>query len=245
MDKYVVYMHRCIINNKIYIGMTNDIERRWRCKGIEYKPKIENSRPFWNAICKYGWDNFEHIILEKNLSRERAQDLEKEYIKKYKTQNNQNGYNIAEGGEGGKIYITHPKGMLGKHHNEDKKKKQSELMKRLNEEGKCGAVWKNGHPRGMLGKHHSKEYIKRLKKRPSSEHPSARKVEIKYKDGKVVQYGCLKYLCNDLKISTNTILKIINSKEPYMIPKQCRTNIKNLKRIEGCIIYYIENTEVI
>jgi len=57
---YVVYMHRCKQNGKIYIGKTNDIKRRWRSNGIEYKPGKgeENNRPFWNAIKKYGKRSF-------------------------------------------------------------------------------------------------------------------------------------------------------------------------------------------
>ena len=37
---------------------------------------------FWRAIQKYGWDNFEHIILVENLSKEMANIIESELIKK-------------------------------------------------------------------------------------------------------------------------------------------------------------------
>ena len=87
MENYLVYMHKCLINKKVYIGITNNKERRWRYKGIEYKPKKEenqNGRSFWNAIQKYGWDNFEHIILQEGLTFEEAIDLEIEFIKKYR-----------------------------------------------------------------------------------------------------------------------------------------------------------------
>ena len=67
MSNYCVYIHRNKINNKVYIGITNDVKRRWRCEGIEYKPSKENTSSFWNAIQKYGFDKFEHIILECNL----------------------------------------------------------------------------------------------------------------------------------------------------------------------------------
>ena len=36
---------------------------------------------FWRAIQKYGWDNFEHIVLVENLSKEMANIIESELIK--------------------------------------------------------------------------------------------------------------------------------------------------------------------
>ena len=46
-------------------------EQRWQ-NGKHYK----TCPYFYNAIEKYGWDNFEHIILQKNLSQEQANILE-------------------------------------------------------------------------------------------------------------------------------------------------------------------------
>ena len=59
MNNYAVYVHINKINDKRYVGQTNNIERRWRSNGIDYK----NSLYFYNAIQKYGWNNFKHIIL--------------------------------------------------------------------------------------------------------------------------------------------------------------------------------------
>lgn len=238
---YVVYMHRCKENGKIYIGKTNDIKRRWRSNGIEYKPGKgeENNRPFWNAIKKYGWSCFEHIILEKGLTDEEASEKEKYYIRLYDARNKAKGYNVAKGGNGGLIYKEHPKGMKGKHHSEEKKVQQRELMKRLNAEGKCGANWKNGHPKGMSGKHHSEEFKAKLRAIKPEKHPSARKTVVEYLDGTKEQYGCLKYCSESLKVSESTLITIIKSNKPYKISRNCRSNLENLKRIEGARIYYI------
>lgn len=92
---YYVYLHNNKINNKKYIGITKQKpENRWGLNGYNY-----NSSPyFYSAIQKYGWNNFEHIILYNNLTKEEACKKEIELINKYKTQNKKYGYNIMEGG---------------------------------------------------------------------------------------------------------------------------------------------------
>lgn len=97
MNNYCVYCHRNIINNKLYIGISKDVKKRWSNNGKQYKKCVY----FYRAIEKYGWDNFEHIIIVDNISKEIACALEKELIEKYKTQDENFGYNIANGGFGG------------------------------------------------------------------------------------------------------------------------------------------------
>lgn len=238
MNKYCVYMHKNRKNGMIYVGKTNDIDRRWRSSGVEYRSE---KNPIGEAISQYGWNSFEHIVLEDNLSDVEACEREQYYISLYHSNDPECGYNIADGGDAGRLYRRgkHPKGMTGKQHTEEWRKRQSELMKRLNEEGKCGAVWKNGHPRGMLGKHHSEEFKQKLRDIPSGQHPSAKKVRIRYQDGHIVEYECLKYMVEDIGVNKTTLMKIIKSGAPYVISPQCRTNLDNLKKIEGAIVYYL------
>lgn len=93
---YTVYMHKNKINNKVYIGITcQKTKYRWGA-GSGYKKQIK----FYNAICKYGWENFEHIILYENLTFEEAKEKEIEMIKKYNSFSKNNGYNATKGGEG-------------------------------------------------------------------------------------------------------------------------------------------------
>lgn len=113
--KCCVYIHINKFNNKKYIGITEQKpEDRWK-KGTGYKPTSH----FRNAIDKYGWDSFEHIILFDNLSREEAALKERELIAQYKTTNREYGYNNSDGGELGFHYT----------HSEESKKKMSEKAK--------------------------------------------------------------------------------------------------------------------
>lgn len=90
---YSVYYHRNIITNQYYIGITSQKpQQRWRSNGQGYKTQEK----FWNAIQKYGWNNFEHKILYTELTAEEAGLIEKRLICQYNSINN--GYNVDIGG---------------------------------------------------------------------------------------------------------------------------------------------------
>jgi group I intron endonuclease len=92
---YKVYEHINKINGKIYIGITKqNVKNRWQNgKGYKYGR-------FHNAVKKYGWDNFDHIILNEGLSEHVAKDIEKTLIHKYDSTNKTKGYNTTKGGDG-------------------------------------------------------------------------------------------------------------------------------------------------
>ena len=94
--KYIVYMH-ISPNQKRYIGITSqNPHKRWKNDGSGYKEQPL----FWRAICKYGWDNFEHKILLQNETFKYACEVEKYLIEYYKTYDSRYGYNLTLGGEG-------------------------------------------------------------------------------------------------------------------------------------------------
>ena len=94
-NRYVVYMHINKNNNMKYIGQTcqKPPEKRWN-HGKGYK----DNEKFFNAIQKYGWDNFEHIILKKDLTAQQADEYETYYIEYYKTCSRDKGYSLHTGG---------------------------------------------------------------------------------------------------------------------------------------------------
>lgn len=102
MQKYCIYKHTCKINKKSYIGQTcQKPNKRWETGGKGY----EDQPVFWSAIQKYGWDNFDHEILEEGLQTvSEANAREKYWISYYNTyvnDPNSQGYNVTRGGDGG------------------------------------------------------------------------------------------------------------------------------------------------
>ena len=99
-----VYIHRNVINNKAYIGITSmKPKERWGYNGVNYTKK--SNRMFAKALKKYGWNNFEHIIWAENLSEEEAKGWEVRLIALFRTnvcrwKQDACGYNMTDGGEG-------------------------------------------------------------------------------------------------------------------------------------------------
>ena len=92
-NNYKVYVHQNKINGKLYVGQTKQsLTDRFGLNGQRYK----RCTKFCNAIQKYGWHNFNHILILDNLTLDEANILESELIKKYDTINN--GYNLTTGG---------------------------------------------------------------------------------------------------------------------------------------------------
>lgn len=93
--KYKVYLHINKINNKVYVGITHykNPNYRW-VNGKGYK----NNVVFTRAIKKYGWNNFDHIILYDNLTKEIACKQEQFLIQLFREE--KRCYNIMNGGEG-------------------------------------------------------------------------------------------------------------------------------------------------
>lgn len=100
---YTIYYHKSP-SNKYYIGQTKQkITVRWKLKGAGYLKKNKDGAyvqpKFALAIQKHGWDNFEHGVLQDNIStKEEADVLEQQFIVQYNSI--KHGYNISTGGGG-------------------------------------------------------------------------------------------------------------------------------------------------
>ena len=166
---YCVYKHTSP-SSKVYIGISGVIPvSRWN-----YGHGYNKNHHFYNAIKKYGWDNFLHEILFEGLERYEAENLERELIKEYKSYLSNYGYNQDMGGTGcGTV-------------SEATRKKQSEKAKE-----------RTGDKNPFYGRKHSDETIKRMSeiKKGKPQNPEwvkksaqARKIKVyqKTKDGDIL-----------------------------------------------------------
>ena len=90
-----LYLITNSINNKKYIGITNNPKKRWENHRCNNDPTMAIAK----AIKKYGAENFKFEILLKNIPLDEIDDYEIEYIEKYESHvSTGKGYNISKGG---------------------------------------------------------------------------------------------------------------------------------------------------
>jgi group I intron endonuclease len=96
-QQYYLYHIINQINNKIYVGITTNCEKRWKRHINQSNHKIKHAI-HW-AIAKYGVNNFKFTEIETCINWEHACERERFWIKSLKQTNHQL-YNETDGGEG-------------------------------------------------------------------------------------------------------------------------------------------------
>lgn len=99
-----IYIIRNKINNKVYIGKSKNIERRWKQYSYGYRNQNSNylNQHLLNSMNEYGFDNFEFIIQEEcefNLLSER----ELFWMVHYNSFDMNHGYNLRVDSSSGMI----------------------------------------------------------------------------------------------------------------------------------------------
>lgn len=88
------------LNNKGYIGITSNLQKRWNQHKHQAKSKVGKNYPLYRAIRKYGIDNFKFEVIEENVKTiKELGKLERFYINKFESHVSKNGYNLTMGGE--------------------------------------------------------------------------------------------------------------------------------------------------
>ncbi|MFA7287344.1 MAG: NUMOD3 domain-containing DNA-binding protein [Melioribacteraceae bacterium] len=88
-----IYLIKNKINNKLYVGQSTNVKRRWKRHITTVKNK---NYPIYNSINKYGIENFDFSILEECEIVE-LDEREISWIQELKTMV-PNGYNLTSGG---------------------------------------------------------------------------------------------------------------------------------------------------
>ena len=90
-----IYKIQNLINNKVYIGQSKNINSRWRQH--RYLANIDDGH-LYRAMRKYGIDNFSFSVIEE-CSISSLNDREEFWIKSYDSTNPEKGYNIQASSE--------------------------------------------------------------------------------------------------------------------------------------------------
>ena len=92
---YIIYKITNLINGKIYIG-------KHKCDNLDDN-YFGSGKRLWQAINKYGIENFNYEILEEiadGESQEFINEREKYFIQYYHSLKDELGYNVTIGGDG-------------------------------------------------------------------------------------------------------------------------------------------------
>lgn len=138
----IIYKITNIQNGKIYVGQTI---QSFKSRMNEHKKKMRNGAnfPLYNAMRKYGIDNFTFEVISSAASQEELNEKEIFWINYFNSEY-PNGYNLTSGGAG----------TLNYHHTEC----DIEKMRAL----KAGAY--DGDKNPFYGKHHTPEQIEKWKR---------------------------------------------------------------------------------
>lgn len=172
MKQYYIYLTTNQINNKKYIGQHY---------GEPDDTYIGSGSLLKKAIDKYGKENFKKEILEICNNYEETNNAEREWIKKLNAVEDDNFYNIAEGG-----FNSNPCAGLSKEAEVARRKKLSEACK--GEKNYFYGKHFSGNQHPMYGKHHTKEAREKMRQaKKGGKAPTAKGVRIYDKEGNFIR----------------------------------------------------------
>lgn len=203
-----IYKITNTITNKIYIGITNNYQKRMR----EHSYGKGNSL-LAKSIRKYGWDNFVHELIEETDNRDRELAHILEFQSKHPL-----GYNLTEGGEGCVGFEPNEnsknkmrKAKLGNTLSVEHKKKISESLKgrKLSRVAKSKISKKLENNKNFEGHTFSKESREKLSKGRAKEWIALDP------DGNEVKIYNMRKFCIENNLSNSAMSSVLSDKIPH------------------------------
>jgi group I intron endonuclease len=146
MQVFSIYCAKNKINGKCYIGFDSS----WPNRMLEHKTNYKlYNRKFYDAIKKYGWDNFEWEVLYQSKEGNHCLNIMEPYfITEYNSYCE--GYNMTFGGEGAygfkhsdEYKINQSKKSLEQWKNQEFRNKQAKHLSELNKQQEKIYTFKN------------------------------------------------------------------------------------------------------
>tara|TARA_R110000822_G_scaffold254096_1_gene380483 strand:- start:3298 stop:3981 length:684 start_codon:yes stop_codon:yes gene_type:complete len=217
----------CILfpNGKRYVGKT-ECSLGKRKKEHKHHSKYETTR-LYNAIRKHGWDRLDWIVLEECNDPKVLSEKEIMWIEKFSCLEREKGYNLREGGEGGrhseetkkkisKANLGEKNGMFGKPSWNSGKKLSKAHRDALSESHKDQTPWNKGLKGEYSTGPKSEEAKKKISKANSGENngqakmtwETVRAIRQEYKTTNTTQ----KELAKKYGVSPYMVFSVVNNK---------------------------------
>lgn len=119
---YSIYKVINTVNGKVYIGLSKDPHKRWRCH-LRIAMGSGQKQHFHEAINKHKLESFAFEIIEIDIhTRKEANQRERHWIKEHRSHEREFGYNGTPGGDGGPTFFS-------RHHTTEFKQRMSEIQR--------------------------------------------------------------------------------------------------------------------
>lgn len=158
---YAIYIITNTVNAKQYVGITNDLKRRWR-----RHRNANDGQLLHRAILKHGIDAFVFTHFADAFDADAAKSIEKMLIAEHNTLS-PHGYNLTEGGDGTFGY-KHTESSKSQSRESNKKTwSDPELRKaigqKISQAKKGKPSGRKGQPNGRKGVSHSAEHAEKIR----------------------------------------------------------------------------------
>jgi group I intron endonuclease len=172
---YSIYIITNTINAKQYIGITSDLEKRWKRHRSANEGQLIHK-----AIRKYGIDAFVFTHIADAFDAESAKMIERILIVEHNTKI-PHGYNVTDGGDGtmGMAKTEEHKQKLRESNKKtyENKELRKAIGKSISTAKLCKPSPKKGIPNGRKGIAHSLEHAVKIKESLNTEESKAKRSE--------------------------------------------------------------------